>query len=227
MSAVAAHGPARSGAAIKSAAAWLIPAAVILWALLMSVGYLLTHGLENSVLVRWDQSVERSLARHRSGGFNTVTHYATFGAETLTVIGIGLVVFVVLRLVLRRWRESIFLAVTLIGEVTIFVSTTMFIDRARPDVAHLDGAPPTSSFPSGHTAASVALYGSLALIAISAGAPAWVRWILLVLAVVMPVTVAMSRLYRGMHFPTDVIAGALFALTWLMVTRAVLLRRRP
>jgi undecaprenyl-diphosphatase len=43
----------------------------------------------------------------------------------------------------------------------------------------------------------------------------------------MPVTVAMSRLYRGMHFPTDVIAGALFALTWLMVTRAVLLRRRP
>jgi undecaprenyl-diphosphatase len=102
----------------------------------------------------------------------------------------------------------------------------MFVDRDRPDVAHLDGAPPTSSFPSGHTAASVALYGSLAVIAVGLGARAWVRWILLVLAVVMPATVAMSRLYRGMHFPTDVIAGALFALTWLMVARAVLFRRR-
>jgi undecaprenyl-diphosphatase len=66
----------------------------------------------------------------------------------------------------------------------------------------------------------------LAVIAVAVGARAWVRWILLVLAVVMPVTVAMSRLYRGMHFPTDVIAGALFALVWLMVARAVLLRRR-
>jgi membrane-associated phospholipid phosphatase len=226
MSAVATHEPAHSGAVIKSAAARLIPAAVILWALLLAVGYLLTHGLENSVLVRWDHSVERSLSRHRSGGLTTATHYATFGAETLTVIGIGLVVFIVLRLFLRRWRESIFLAVALIGEVTIFVSTTMFVNRDRPDVAQLDGAPPTSSFPSGHTAASVALYGSLAVIAVAVGARAWVRWILLVLAVVMPVTVAMSRLYRGMHFPTDVIAGALFALVWLMVARAVLLRRR-
>src|SRR3712207_7042639 len=90
--------------------------------------------------------------------------------ETITVIAIGLVAFVLLRVRLTRWREPVYLAVTLIGEVTIFVSTTLLVDRARPPVRHLDSAPPTSSFPSGHTAASVALYGGLAVLAWRLGA---------------------------------------------------------
>ena len=44
------------------------------------------------------------------------------------------------------------------------VLTGLVIDRQRPDVPHLDAAPPTSSFPSGHTGAAVALYGGLAVI---------------------------------------------------------------
>jgi undecaprenyl-diphosphatase len=44
--------------------------------------------------------------------------------------------------------------------------------------------------------------------------------------VLVPVVVAMSRMYRGMHYPTDVIAGALLGCCWLAVTSAVLLGRR-
>ena len=155
-----------------------------------------------------------------------ITHLATFLAETLTVIAVGLVAFVLLRLALKRWREPLFLAVAVIGEVTIFVSTTLLVDRARPPVKHLDAAPPTSSFPSGHTAASVALYGGLAVLAWRAGAAAWLRTLATVAAVLVPVLVATSRLYRGMHYPTDVIAGALLACCWLAVTSAVILGRR-
>jgi undecaprenyl-diphosphatase len=46
-------------------------------------------------------------------------------------------------------------------------------------------------------------------------------------AVGIPLTVAGSRLYRGMHFPTDVIAGALLGLCWVAAASYVLLRRRP
>lgn len=204
----------------------LVGAALVLLLAMVGLGQLLTHWLRNSAIVRWDASVDRWFAQHRTPDWNTVTKVATFGAETETVIAIGLVCFVLLRWRLRRWRESLFLAASLIGEVTIFVGTTFLVERHRPAVPRLDGAPPTSSFPSGHTAASVALYGGLAVIAWTAARAGWLRLLATALAVLAPAAVGLSRLYRGMHYPTDVLAGALLAICWLAVTGALVLRPR-
>ncbi|MNW65153.1 phosphatidylglycerophosphatase B [compost metagenome] len=70
----------------------------------------------------------------------------------------------------------------------------------------LDHAPPTSSFPSGHTGASTAFYLTLALLAQRVQNPA-LRVVLTVLAVLVPFAVGFARLYRGMHSLTDVLAG--------------------
>jgi undecaprenyl-diphosphatase len=157
-----------------------------------------------------------------------ITHGLTFAAETYTVIAVGLVFFVGMRVHLGRWRESMFLLAALLGEVTIFVCTTLIIDRPRPPVPHLDDAPPTSSFPSGHMAAAVALYGALALIALWSSRRSWLRALAVTVAIVVPICVGFARLYRGMHYPTDVLAGALLALLWLTITATVVLREpRP
>lgn len=206
-------------------AARLIGAALVLLALLVGTGQLLTHWLRNSAITRWDGSVDRWFVQRRTPDWNTVTKVVTFGAETETVIAIGLVCFVVLRWRLGRWRESLFLAAGLIGEVTIFLGTTLLVERHRPAVPRLDSAPPTSSFPSGHTAAAVALYGSLALIAWTAARAGWLRLLATALAVLMPAAVGLSRLYRGMHNPTDVLAGALLGACWLLVAGALMLYR--
>jgi membrane-associated phospholipid phosphatase len=207
---------------------WLVLGALIIWLVFVGLGYLLGHTLQHSGLVHEDGAIDRWFASHRHQPWNTVTKIATFGAETITVIVLGLVAFVLLRWRLGRWRESIFLAASVIGEVTIFVSTTLLVDRHRPSVHRLDSAPPTSSFPSGHTAASVALYGSLAVIAWQVARAGWLRTLATVVAVLLPIAVATSRLYRGMHYPTDVLAGALLAVCWLAVTyRLVLSDRAP
>jgi membrane-associated phospholipid phosphatase len=212
----------------QASALWLLAAAVLIWLVLVVIGHLLGHQWKDSALVRWDASVDRNLAAHRRDPWTEITHLATFLAETITVIAVGLVAFVLLRLGFKRWREPLFLAISVIGEVTIFVSTTLLVDRDRPPVKHLDGAPPTSSFPSGHTAASVALYGGLAVLAWRAGAAVWLRTLATAAAVLVPIVVAVSRMYRGMHYPTDVIAGALLACCWLAVVSTVVLgRRRP
>jgi undecaprenyl-diphosphatase len=210
----------------RATALWLLAAAVLLWLVLVLIGQLLGHQWRDSALVRWDVSVERDLAANRSHPWNVVTSVCSFLAETITVITIGLLAFVALRLRLKRWREPLFLAVAVIGEVTIFVSTTMLVDRDRPPVPRLDSAPPTSSFPSGHCAASIALYGGLAVLAWRAGAAMWLRTLALVVAVLVPVLVASSRLYRGMHYPTDVFGGVLLACCWLAVTSTLVLGRR-
>jgi undecaprenyl-diphosphatase len=85
-------------------------------------------------------------------------------------------------------------------------------------VAHLDATlPPTSSFPSGHTAAAVCLYGAVAALVLR-GTQAWWRWLVLAVAVVLIGAVAFARLYRGAHHPTDVLASMAFAVPWLLVT---------
>jgi undecaprenyl-diphosphatase len=67
------------------------------------------------------------------------------------------------------------------------------------------------------------LYGSLAIIAWHLAVAEWLRTLATLLAVLMPIAVGMSRLYRGMHYPTDVLAGALLAICWLTVTSRSLL----
>lgn len=207
------------------ALAWLVLAALVLWGLEVAAGHLITTSLRGTGFARWDASVDRTFASSRSDTWNTLTLLVTTAAETFPVIGIGVVFFVGMRVRLGRWRESVFLAVALLGEVTIFVCTTLVIDRPRPPVAHLDSAPPTSSFPSGHTAATVALYGALAIVALTASTKRWLRWLAVILAVAMPVAVGWSRLYRGMHYPSDVAAGAILGLLWLLIAGLVVLRR--
>ena len=55
----------------------------------------------------------------------------------------------------------------------------------------------------------------------------WLRAAAAVLAVGVPIAVGLSRLYRGMHFPTDVLCGALLSVLWLTVAALVLLRHQP
>jgi undecaprenyl-diphosphatase len=211
---------------VRFAAVRLIPSAVLLWALLAGLGYALTRWLTHTAFARWDLSVDRWFVGHRSRSWNLATQVGSHAAETYTVIAIGVVLFVGLRVVLGRWRESLFVAVAVVGEVTIFICTTLVIDRPRPKVPHLDVAPPTSSFPSGHVAAAVALYGAFAVVVWQSSRRGWLRGAAAFLAVAVPVAVGLSRLSRGMHYPSDVFAGALLGVLWLTATALVLLRDR-
>ena len=88
------------------------------------------------------------------------------------------------------------------------------VKRPRPDVPHLDHHLPTSAYPSGHTAATTCLYVALAILVIG-HARGWWRWLFLIPAICMPALVALSRMYRGEHHPTDVLGSLLFAALWI------------
>jgi len=193
----------------------LVAGAFVLWAIFVGLGELIRHFWMHSQLGHDDGRVDTFLAAHRTSTGRTVSLVLVYLADTKTVIAITALVIIGLYLARRRWREPLFLLAAVIGEVTTFVAVTSVVKRPRPPVPHLDVSPPTSSFPSGHTAAAICLYGALALIGAALLHRAILRRLLWTLAVLVPVLVAAGRLYRGMHFPTDVLAGGLLGVLWL------------
>jgi membrane-associated phospholipid phosphatase len=203
-------------------ALFLLGWAVVLTAVLVGAGWLLSKVVHDDGIGRADAGVSRWLAGERSGDLNAVTVFTSEVGGTLTVTILAVLAVAVAAFVWRRWREPMVVAVAVAGEVAIFLLVTLMVDRRRPPVPHLDEAPPTSSFPSGHTAATIALWGALAVLASEWARSKLVRGLFITLAVVIPLLVASSRLYRGMHYPSDVLGGVLLGGVWLLATvRAV------
>jgi undecaprenyl-diphosphatase len=100
------------------------------------------------------------------------------------------------------------------GELSLFLASARVVERPRPPVENLDGQMPTSSFPSGHIAATICLWTAMAII-VFVRTDRWWRWLFVAMAVLMPVGVATSRMYRGMHHPTDFMGAILLGALWI------------
>ncbi|WP_078968629.1 MULTISPECIES: diacylglycerol kinase family protein [unclassified Streptomyces] len=193
-------------------------------ALVAVLGLLVTGPPANHWPLSAEDGVNRALADHRAPFATTLTDMMSLVADTQSVIALTLLCVLGLLLVppAPRWWEAGFLAVSVAAQSAIFLLVTLVVNRDRPDVPRLDGAPPTSSFPSGHVGASMALYGGLAVLAARHLRGVW-RNLVVGLLVLIPPAVAFSRLYRGMHHPSDVVVGLLNGACTLLLVGVALL----
>lgn len=185
---------------------------LLLGAVMAGLGWLVTHSLVHVWPFSGEDSVDRALAAHRDSAVNNVTSVLSTVADTTCTVLLAVAAIIVARWVSGHWRAPAFIAVALAIEVSVFLMTTVLVHRTRPAGIELDHSPPTSSFPSGHTAAALVLYGAVAWL-IARGTGRWQAWLLLL----MPAAVAFARLYRGMHHPSDVVAGFLLGACALMI----------
>jgi membrane-associated phospholipid phosphatase len=211
---------ALGGLTARLVAGWLLIAAV-----LVGLGQLFIGPVQDEWPLTEEDEITTSLAEDRTPTWNTVTWWWSEIGNTGTVIVTCVIVVVVLRLVLHRWRESLFVVAATVGQTAAFLAASSMVDRERPDVPKLDIAPPTSSFPSGHTSAALALYVSLALVIIWHVRRTWVAWLVTTGLLLLPVAVAWARLYRGMHHPSD-IAGSIINGTLCIVLAWFLVKHR-
>jgi undecaprenyl-diphosphatase len=192
---------------------------LVLAAVMVGLGFLVTHSFAHSWPFNAEDGVDRTLAAHRDRALNSATSALSTAANTIGTVIAAAVACLVAGLVSRHWRAAAFIASGLAIEVGVFLLTTVLVHRSRPIGLQLDHSPPTSSFPSGHSAAAVALYGALAWL-LARGARRPYAWLLLL----VPVAVGFSRLYRGMHHPSDVVAGFLLGAGALLIANRAVLR---
>jgi undecaprenyl-diphosphatase len=160
----------------------------------------------------------------RSRSLDIWTDVGSAFTDTINVIILLTILVVAMTWYWRRWRESLTLGLGVGLEALVFVVVSLVLGRDRPPVTQLDPSPPTASFPSGHVGAAFALYVGLALIVFWNTESRLRRTLAVIVAAVVPLAVALSRMYRGMHFLTDVIGGAVLGLLCLF-TAALVVRR--
>ncbi|MEU9833306.1 phosphatase PAP2 family protein [Streptosporangium sp. NPDC048047] len=212
----------------KNVARLILLPLVLMAALTIGVGLLITKVLQTTTLIANDEGVNAAMVKGRNAFWNSLTDTFTGFSDMPTIIVGTAVLVIVFRLVFKRWNESAFLALVVFSQSAIFLLATVFAQRKRPTVQHLDPAPPTSSFPSGHTSAAVAFYCGLALImTLHTHRFKILNVLWWAVGLGIPLMIAYSRMYRGMHHLTDVSWGFLLGLVCIAVAANALLRRRP
>ena len=191
----------------------------VVTALVIALGLLLTHGPLSGSIGGRDDWATSWLADRRSGAMDGITKVLSLSADTIGAIGIALVVAIVFAFG-RRWQAIAALVVGLTLELLVFLTVNYVVGRPRPDVLKMGTEPSTSSFPSGHTAATTVIYVLVAVVVTASTTRVAWRALAWAAAVVMPVAVGFARVYRGMHHPTDVLAGVVVGIAVLVVALA-------
>jgi len=184
---------------------------------MVALGFALTKVvLRIGGVSEWDEGVNDWLARHRTP---TLEHVSWAGSTLAggLVIPCVIVFFLVVFLALRHWRLAAFVLFALAIESGAYRATSLIVPRERPTVHRLESLPVDASYPSGHTAASIALYGGLLLLLISRVRNTTLTVLAWVLILTVPLFVGWARMYRGMHHVTDTAAGVLLGIGALVV----------
>jgi membrane-associated phospholipid phosphatase len=169
-----------------------------------------------------DESVVAFLSHHRTSGLTEASLLGSMLAGGV-VLPIVVAVWGAIAAAFRQWRVAAFLVFALGVESASYRTTTLLVHRHRPTVHRLESLPVNASYPSGHTAAAIAVYCGMALLVSSRATSRKLRAGVWTLAAAAPAYVALARMYRGMHHPLDVAGGVLIGIASL--TAMVLVAR--
>lgn len=205
---------------LASATAFVIGYAVLA-AAIVGLGLFLTRVLLPVDAVEdADRYLPEFFADHRGDTATDLSYVASLAGDIPVLPALGLVACIAAA-AMRRWRVVGFLLVAVALEVTIYRIGAMIVSRDRPDVVRLEDLPVDHSFPSGHVAASVVVYAGIALLVASLARGRGIAAACWAIAATAVVAVAVSRIYRGMHHPLDVVSGVLLGAGALLVALAV------
>jgi len=195
----------------------LVACFVVAAALSAALGLLVTDILlDSNALADWDIGVVESIVAERTPFLTDVSDVgAIVGSYLLSAIAVLTAIYFAYR---REWTFAAFAAFIPLVESGLYRLTSLAAPRQRPDVPRLEDLTPDASYPSGHVAASVAVYGGLAFVLSSRIEHAPTRYGIRAVVVVTIAFAALSRMYQGMHHPLDVAGGVLVGLTAIVIT---------
>ena len=199
----------------------LVGAFGLLTGVTIVVGWLLTDAYAPNAVTRSDADVAQRLVDSRTAERDDLAHWGARLADTEIKIVVTAVLALGAIALWRRWNEALLLVAALVVEASAFVVASFVVGRPRPDVPQLLDSPVDSSFPSGHVAAAT-VYAVVIVIVFRHTRSVVARVAVVVVCASLPLFVGWARMYQGMHYLSDVVAGALLGVAtialcaWIM-----------
>jgi undecaprenyl-diphosphatase len=163
----------------------------------------------------FDESIRDLIHLNSSPALTQLMILASFIGSFSFLFPLGILVCVIC-LYLKRKRALVLFLFTMIGELALEPVLKNFFHRARP-AAYFDYLAPASfSFPSGHAFAALCFFGVLAWLITRRSENIWLNSLIWLLAILLIFLIGVSRVYLGVHYPTDIIAGYLTAFVWVI-----------
>ena len=164
---------------------------------------------------QFDSAVRLFVHAHSSAGLTACMRFVTLFGSPLFVSIAALAACVALWLTGRR-RKALLIVMTLLGGSLLMWVLKISFQRPRPEPFFDTRVPQSYSFPSGHALLAFCLCGAGAALFAADQERRWVRALIWTVAAVLVLAVGFSRIYLGVHYPSDVVAGYLGALAWVL-----------
>ena len=188
---------------------------------------LLGSGLLLIMLAEFHEEIDDPFLMHMDLQIQGAMHGYTSVALTrlmfgLTRIGSPAVLFPLAAIIamLFWWRrlrhDALVFLIAMVGAGSLNTLLKLYFHRSRPDVLWALAQEHSFSFPSGHSVFAVVLYGMLLYFSFRYVRYAWQRAGVMVAAAALIAGIGLSRIYLGVHYPSDVAAGYLVGCTWLV-----------
>ncbi|WP_435591106.1 phosphatase PAP2 family protein [Nocardia sp. bgisy118] len=198
-----------------------VPSLAALGVLLAAFITVLTRNvLDSSGLATMDPEVSGWAVENRNGVLTPAARMVSNCGDTLSMTILTVIVCAALLRVRDRMRAAL-VAVTALGAGLIVVIAKRLVGRERPPVADHLAVENSLSYPSGHSTGTFVVVGIVAIVLIPLIRRPIVRAGVALVAVLFVAAVGASRVYLGVHWPTDVLAGWSLGALWILLCLAV------
>lgn len=140
------------------------------------------------------------------------------GTIVLTLLTVAAVGYLLL---IRKWSTAVFISVSVLGGTLLSIALKHFFDRARPDLVPHAVHATSASFPSGHSMLAMTTFLTLGAVLAEVHKGTAIKVYILSWAVFLALIVGVSRVYLGVHWPTDVLGGWCLGSAWALLCATV------
>jgi len=189
-------------------------------ALIMVIGGInlfieLTDTLTTETLANYDRMITDYVISFRTPALTEFFIFVTNVGDLYGyVVVLGLCIFIS-RVFFKRWKQVIQVALVLLLASVSNLILKRFIDRARPGIEHLVSVE-TLSYPSGHAMSAMAFYGFVIYLFYRFKMNKILKYSIMFLLLLLIMSIGVSRIYLGVHFPSDIAGGFIAGLIWVV-----------